>query len=72
MAVLSPADFLEGVLLFITMPSLKIYPHNQLPEKGVANQLSEWTHKLEVYVGQDERMVVFLPGGTYKYTGWQR
>ncbi len=52
------------------MPSLKIYPPNQLPEKGVTNQLFEvWTHELEVYVCQDERMAVFLPGGTYNT--WQ-
>jgi hypothetical protein len=48
------------------MPSIKIYPPNQLPEKGVSNQLFDvWCHELEVYVGQDERMAVFLPGGTY-------
>jgi hypothetical protein len=63
-------DYLEGVLLFTIMPSLKIYPPNQLPEKGVTNQLFEvWTHELEVYVGQDERMAVFLPRG--RYNTWE-
>ncbi len=63
-------DYLEGVLLFTIMPSLKIYPPNQLPEKGVTNQLFEvWTHELEVYVGQDERMAVFLPRG--RYSTWE-
>jgi hypothetical protein len=49
-----------------SMPSIKIYPPAQLPSKGVTNQLFKvWTHELEVYVGQDERMAVFMANGAY-------
>ena len=48
------------------MPAIKIYPPNQLPEKGVTNLLFDvWTQELEVYIQQDERLAVFLPRGTY-------
>jgi len=52
------------------MPSIKIYPPNQLPEKGVTNLLFDvWTQELEVYIQQDDRLAVFLPRGAY--STWQ-
>jgi hypothetical protein len=48
------------------MPAIKIYPPNPLPAKGVTNLLFDvWTHELEVYIQQDERLAVFLPRGAY-------
>jgi hypothetical protein len=45
---------------------ITICPPSQLPESGATNQLSDdWTHVLEVNVGQDDRMAVFLFTGTF-------
>ena len=48
------------------MAPIKIYPPNQLPEKGVTDMLFQvWMEELEVYLGQDENLAAFMTGGTY-------
>ena len=48
------------------MPSIKIYPPSQLPDRKVnETQFSIWREELEVYLSQEEDFAVFLPGGWY-------
>lgn len=48
------------------MAPIKIYPPAKLPEKGVSEMLFNiWTEELEVYLGQDDTLSVFMPGGDY-------
>ena len=51
------------------MPSIKIYPPSQLPDRNVSEtQFNIWTEELEVYLSQEKDFAIFLPGGTYE--GW--
>ena len=48
------------------MPSIKIYPPTQLPEKGLTEtQFSIWREELEVYWSQEKAFQIFLPGQSY-------
>ena len=48
------------------MPQIKVYPPNQLPDRGVSEtQFKIWTEELEVYLSQEEKFRVFLEGGDY-------
>ena len=52
------------------MPSIKIYPPNQLPDRNVTEtQFSIWCEELEVYLSQEEEFAQFLSEG--KYSSWQ-
>ena len=52
------------------MPSIKIYPPTQLPDRHVnETQFNIWKEELEVYLSQDADYAVFLPGGAY--STWQ-
>ena len=52
------------------MPSIKIYPPNQLPDRNVTEtQFSIWCEELEVYLSQEEDFAQFLSEG--KYSSWQ-
>ena len=52
------------------MPSIKIYPPNQLPDRNVTEtQFSIWAEELEVYLSQEEDFAQFLPEGIY--STWQ-
>ena len=52
------------------MPSIKIYPPSQLPDREVSEtQFSIWCEELEVYLAQEEDFAQFLPEG--KYANWQ-
>ena len=49
------------------MPQIKIHPPKQLPEHSLSQQeFEDWTNKLEIYLGQDESMARFMPGGVYE------
>ena len=49
------------------MPSIKIYPPNQLPEKKLTEtQFNIWREELEVYLSQEKCFKVFLPGQIYQ------
>ena len=51
------------------MPSIKIYPPTQLPDRNVSEtQFNIWTEELEVYLSQEKDFAIFLPGGSYE--GW--
>ena len=48
------------------MPSIKVYPPNQLPDRGVSEtQFNIWIEELEVYLSQEPDYRVFLTGETY-------
>ena len=48
------------------MPSIKIYPPSQLPDRGVTEtQFNIWCEELEVYLAQEEEFAQFLPVGKY-------
>ena len=48
------------------MAPIKIYPPAKLPEKGVTDVLfNVWIEELEVYLGQDDNLSVFMEGGNY-------
>ena len=48
------------------MPSIKIYPPNQLPEKKLSEtQFNIWREELEVYISQEKCFKIFLPGQQY-------
>ena len=52
------------------MAPIKIYPPAKLPEKGVTDMLfNVWVEELEVYLGQDDTLSVFMDGGAY--AEWQ-
>ena len=49
------------------MPSIKIYPPNQLPDKNLTEtQFNIWREELEVYLSQEKCFKVFLPGQIYE------
>ena len=59
-----------GFFLDVRMPSIKIYPPSQLPDREVSEtQFSIWCEELEVYLAQEEDFAQFLPKG--KYANWQ-
>ena len=46
------------------MPSLKIYPPSQLPDRDVTEtQFNIWQEELEVYLLQEKDYAVFLKDG---------
>ncbi len=48
------------------MAPIKVYPLDKLPERGVTDlQFSVWSQELEIYIKQDARLSVFLPGKPY-------
>ena len=48
------------------MPSIKVYPPNQLPDRGVSEtQFSIWIEELEVYLSQEPDYRIFLKGEAY-------
>ena len=48
------------------MPSIKVYPPNQLPDRGVnETQFNIWVEELEVYLSQEADYRVFLAGEDY-------
>ena len=48
------------------MPTIKIYPPSQLPEKKLTEtQFNIWREELEVYLSQEKCFKVFLPGEIY-------
>ena len=52
------------------MPSIKIYPPTQLPDRAVSEtQFSIWCEELEVYLAQEDEFTQFLSEG--KYATWQ-
>ena len=52
--------------LTVNMPSLKIYPPSQLPDRGVTEtQFNIWQEELEVYLMQEKDYAVFLQDGSY-------
>ena len=56
-------------LVVIRMPTIKIYPPNQLPDRGVSEtQFSIWCEEMEVYLAQEPDFAQFLPDG--KYSEW--
>ena len=52
------------------MPTIKIYPPAQLPDRGVSEtQFAIWIEELEVYLSQEEDLAQFLHTGNYP--NWQ-
>ena len=52
------------------MPSIKIYPPSQLPDRNVSEtEFSIWKEELEVYLSQENDFRHFLEGGDY--TNWK-
>ena len=52
------------------MPTIKIYPPAQLPEKKLnETQFNIWKEELEVYISQEKCFKIFLPG--QPYSQWQ-
>ena len=48
------------------MPSIKVYPPSQLPDREVSETaFNIWTEELEVYLSQEKDFQVFLPGEPY-------
>ena len=48
------------------MPSIKIYPPAQLPDRDVTEtQFNIWQEELEVYLMQEKDFAVFIEGGAY-------
>ena len=48
------------------MPSLKIYPPTQLPDRNVTEtQFNIWQEELEVYLMQEKDYAIFLKDGAY-------
>ena len=49
------------------MPTIKIYPPQQLPDRKVSEtQFNIWIEELEVYLSQEESLRLFLPSGQYQ------
>ena len=49
------------------MPSIKVYPPQQLPDRGVTEtQFNIWIEELEVYISQEDDLSMFLPEGRYE------
>ena len=52
------------------MPSIKVYPPSQLPDRCVnETQFNIWVEELEVYLSQEAEYRVFLAGEDYEV--WQ-
>ena len=52
------------------MPSIKILPPKQLPNKGFSEQkFKTWTTELEVWLGADNDMARFMQEG--QYSTWE-
>ena len=52
------------------MPTIKIYPPSQLPDRLVSEtHFNIWMEELEVYLSQEKDFEVFLKGG--KYENWE-
>ena len=48
------------------MPTIKIYPPRQLPDRNVSEvEFNIWKEELEVYLSQEEEFLHFLDGGAY-------
>ena len=48
------------------MPSIKVYPPNQLPDRGISEtQFNIWIEELEVYLSQEPDYRIFLDGEAY-------
>ena len=48
------------------MPSIKIYPPAQLPDRNLSDtQFNIWREELEVYLSQEKDFKIFLPGQPY-------
>ena len=48
------------------MPTIKIYPPTQLPDRNVSEiEFNIWKEELEVYLSQEEDFRHFLEGGAY-------
>ena len=48
------------------MPSIKIYPPAQLPDRALSEtHLCFWKEELEVYLSQEKAFKLFLPNETY-------
>ena len=57
----------EVSLVWRRMPSIKVYPPKQLPDRGVTEtQFDIWIEELEVYISQEDDLSMFLPGGRYE------
>ena len=49
------------------MPSIKIYPPSQLPERRLTEtQFHIWREELEVYLSQEKSFKIILPGEAYQ------
>ena len=49
------------------MPSIKIYPPAQLPERNLTEtQFSIWREEMEVYLSQEKTFKMFLPDQPYQ------
>ena len=49
------------------MPSIKIYPPAQLPERNLTEtQFSIWKEEMEVYLSQEKNFKIFLPDQPYQ------
>ena len=48
------------------MPSIKLYPPDQLPAEGVSDsQFGVWKEELEVYLESEDKFDQFMPDGRY-------
>ena len=53
------------------MPTIKIYPPSQLPDRNVSEtEFNIWKEELEVYLSQEESFQQFLEDGKYK--SWKK
>ena len=53
------------------MPTIKIYPPSQLPDRNVSEtEFNIWKEELEVYLSQEESFQQFLEDGNYK--AWKK
>ena len=53
------------------MPSIKIYPPSQLPDRNVSEtEFTIWKEELEVYLSQEDSFQQFLEDG--KYDTWKK
>ena len=61
---------MKVILDYSEMPTIKIYPPAQLPEKNLnETQFNIWKEELEVYISQEKCFKIFLPGQPYHQ--WQ-
>ena len=56
----------EQVIQVVLMPSIKIYPPAQLPDRNISEtQFNIWKEEIEVYISQEKDFKIFLPGQAY-------